>query len=306
MIRRVALILTCALSGCADGPAASGTPDGAIPGPDRGPAVDRGVDRAFTPDAARKPTLTKLRSLFEMSHGAAVDPAGHIFIADSYGKHDATPRVYRLDPPYQGALSPTTITGSTPAGLLWHGGSLYVCDVSANAVRVHDATLAPVQSLSVPMPWNVQVLPDKSLLVVTFDGRVIRLDDSAQTEVLSGLEHPFDIVAEPDGKHFWVSEQGPEAAKGGGVRRHALDGTLDVTSSFGWVNPEGIARGPQGDIWVAETALGQIVRVTPDGSAAAAFGGLTLPAVITPFPDGDLLVVTVRQDTALYRVGTGS
>ena len=35
--------------------------------------------------------------------------------------------------------------------------------------------------------------------------------------------------------------------EGGGVRRYAADGTLELCASFGWVNPEGIARGAQGE-----------------------------------------------------------
>jgi DNA-binding beta-propeller fold protein YncE len=268
-----------------------------------GPAPDAGA----APDSRPPPRLVKLTSIFKSIHGAAVSDTGRIYVADSYGHQTLDHEVYWLDPPYQATPQPTGIKGSTTAGMLWDSGHLYVCDVGGGSIREYDSALTLVRTLKVPTPWNVQRRPDGTLLVVTYDGQVIQIDKAGATKVIvKNLVAPFDIVALPDGEGggFWVSEQGPAALKGGGVRRFGLDGKLVTASSYKWVNPEGIARAHDGSIWVADTNSRRVVRVAPDGSAEIVFEELDLPVVLTPFQNSnDLLLVTAGKDrAALYRI----
>src|SRR4029077_16758961 len=55
--------------------------------------------------------------------------------------------------------------------------------------------------------------------------------------------------------------------------------------------PEGITRGPDGNLWFTENSAGRIGRITPAGAAPDSPAGLTpcsMPAEITAGPDGNL------------------
>jgi streptogramin lyase len=73
------------------------------------------------------------------------------------------------------------------------------------------------------------------------------------------------------------------------------DGLIsEVTGKLLYGNPKGITRGPDGNLWIAESAVtGAIARVNPDGSVTEFQTGVTgRPYDITSGPDGNLWFVT--------------
>src|SRR5262249_20513604 len=71
---------------------------------------------------------------------------------------------------------------------------------------------------------------------------------------------------------------------------------IDVLSS----RPEGITRGPDGNLWFTEADANRIGRITPTGVVTQFSAGITpnsQPAQITARPDGKLWVTQTRGET---------
>jgi hypothetical protein len=233
-------------------------------------------------------------------HGMAVNNAGRLYFTDSFGNLGAKRSLYFVDPPYTGAFTVTRLSGTTPAGLMFDGSFLYLCDVSAGTVRRIDQSNRVVQQWSgVTQPWNVTRLPDGTLLTVSNAGIVQRLNaNNTVTTLFGGLDAPFGIASAGDGT-VWISEQGATAP--GRVTRRTLAGTEVESIAYGWNNPEGLHVDSAGDLWIAETGLGQILRY--DGVALTVAGqGLGLPVVITRRDSDSLLANSANSPAQLLGV----
>ncbi len=236
-------------------------------------------------------------------HGLAVDATtGRLYLSDSFGNVDHTRRIYVLDPPYTGRLRSTRISGITPAGLMFDGDSLYMCDVSANLVRQFDRFGRAVRSVSAQAPWNITALPDGGLLTVSNDGLVQRLPDNDNDKgtraitLFAGLDAPFGIASAGDGT-IWISEQGT-GGRPGRVTRRDLGGKIIEELSYPWDNPEGLLVDEEGALWIAETGLGQLLRF--DGMELALVGeGLGLPVAIAQSGPGTLLLNSASSPAQL-------
>jgi sugar lactone lactonase YvrE len=235
-------------------------------------------------------------------HGMALSPDGTLFFSDSFGRRDKVRRVYTLASPYDGEPRPTTIVGATPAGLAFIGGSLYVCDVGAGTVTAYDASFAVVAAWSVKEPWNVARHPSLGLVTVTHDGRVAKLaPDGGVTELFGGGLAPFALAVDAKGG-LWMSEQGAAQGDPGRVTRREADGAIAEEIAYPWANPEGLAIGADGLLWIAETERGELLRVAADDRVEVIKAGLTLPVIVTAAPDGALFVSTGGAAPELLRV----
>jgi len=251
------------------------------------------------------PTLERISALPAGVHGFTVDASGVFYIADTFSNAAAQSRLYRLAPPYDGALSDTGIVGQQLAGLDILDGQLVVCDIGANTVEFFNLdTLASTQTLNATQPWNVARVGG-DLLTVSFANTVERiLPDQAPTTLIDGLQSPFDVVGDPDqSDHVWVSEQ-----QGTRTPRVALwslrDGTLSRQLNLTWNNPEGLALGPQGLLWVADTG-GQMLHAFEPASGTLRWSLATdgLPIILATDPaQQTLYVTTTGTNPALWRV----
>jgi streptogramin lyase len=211
-------------------------------------------------------------------HGMALTETGRLYFTDSFGTMATKRSLYFIDPPYTGPATATLISGTIPAGLMLDGSNLYLCDVARGTVRRIDQNLRVRQQWSgVLQPWNITRLPDGTLLTVSNAGVVQRLNpDNTVTTLFGGLDAPFGIASAGDGT-VWISEQGVTAP--GKVTRRSLTGAVLESIEYAWNNPEGLFADSAGNLWIAETGLGQILRY--DGTLTVEGEGLGLPVVIT-------------------------
>ncbi len=269
------------------------------PTQDAGSMVD--YDRVAVKAQRKKPVITEVGAFPKGVHGMAVDDDGTLFFSDSFGALDKVRQIYRLEPPFDGKPKPTTIQAKLPAGLLFRDGDLFVCDVKAGSVRRFDGGLKLVETWSVPAPWNLAAYGKQMLISVTNKGSVVRLSPGGKVEELaSGLDAPFAVAATDSA--VWISEQVKEPTSPGRVALWGLDGQTRVVSQHPWKNPEGLAIGPSGDLWVADTELGQLLRVAADGKVEVVATDLGLPVCVTTTPKGDLLVNVSGKNARLLRV----
>lgn len=247
------------------------------------------VPDASVPDAVPRPpvTIMPLGNLVGGVHGMAVTDTGRLLYADSF-RNQATPaQVYYLDPPYMGPPVATGISSTLPSGMLWEDGSLFLCDTQTGQIRQFDETLTQVREWLGSSPWNIARDASGDLLTITYGGAVQRLnDDGTATTLFDGLDAPFDLAPAPDGT-VWVSEQGQGGP--GQVTRRTLDGTIVESIDYPWDNPEGLLLDEDGTLWIAETALGAILRYD-DAGLEVVDDTLTLPIVLTPHSPGVILV----------------
>jgi streptogramin lyase len=112
------------------------------------------------------------------------------------------------------------------------------------------------------------------------------------TEFQTGLTPnlgPWDLVDGGDDR-IWFTEDGLNAfgplSPGDGL-------ISEVTGKLTHGNPKGITRGPDGNLWIAESAVaGAIARVNPDGSVSEFAAGLSgSPVDVTAGPDGNVWFV---------------
>lgn len=223
-------------------------------------------------------------------HGMAVADDGVLWYGDTFGNASAAQEVYTVAPPYNGEHVVVPLDLEQPAGMRFIDGDPYVCDLNGSRVVRLDSGLEIEQSWDVSYPWNVRAMPDGDVLVITYDQGLFRLNDDGTTELLfGGLALPFDL--EPaTADSVWISEQGEGTYGEGRVARWALDGTQVEEIVGEWPNPEGMALDDRGTLWIAETDSGEIRRRDADGTLSVAFDEYTVPILITPIPDGDLLV----------------
>ena len=220
-------------------------------------------------------------------HGMAFSSDDMLYFSDSFANVGAVPTVYRVPPPYTATPEATSITGELPAGLLWLDDALFVCDTQAATVTRYDAALNAQQTWSNVDAWNVIDDASLGLLAVTFNGRVVQLSSAGDVTVLyAGTKAPFDI--ESDAQGVFLSEQGAQPGDPGNLTVRDASGEAVRTIEYPWANPEGMARGPDGRLWVAETERGELLAI--DDAGPTVIENMNLPIVVARAPDGSLFV----------------
>jgi RHS repeat-associated protein len=251
-------------------------------------------------------------------NGVAVGPDGSLYIADT-----SNSRIRRVGP--NGII--TTVAGNGGFGLSGDGG------------------VATQATLNAPM--GVAVGPDGSLYIADFNNRRIRRvgpngiintvagnggfgfsgDGGVATQ--ANLSSPRGVAVASDGSLYIaiaelttnrIRRVGPDGnintVAGNQLGGFSGDGGLATQAGLG--APFGVAVGPDGSLYIADTGNRRIRRVGPDGiiSTVAGNGGspfsgdggvatdamLTAPAGIAVGPDGSLYIADVN-DSRIRRVG---
>jgi streptogramin lyase len=122
------------------------------------------------------------------------------------------------------------------------------------------------------------------------------------TEYQTGLSTnagPWDLVDGGDGRMYFTEDAlnafGPIGVGDGLIS--------EVTGKLLYGSPKGITRGPDGNLWIAESAVtGAVTRVNPDGSATEFDTGLVgQPYDVASGPDGNVWF-TAHSPSSIGRV----
>lgn len=163
----------------------------------------------------------------------------------------------------------TTDGITSPDGLLWHEGSLYIADEGGSAIR----------------KWDGQ--------------RLTTLADAS-----SGLMSPEDLRIAGDGQLYFTDDSAGglwRVLQAGGAERVAAGAILSGS--------EGIAVDPEGGVEVGSGESERIVRVLPTGETEAYQGrrwGVAKPESMVRAADGSLLVADNREDRLIRISGAGT
>jgi RHS repeat-associated protein len=235
--------------------------------------------------------------------GVAVGPDGSLYIADS-GNY----RVRRVGP--DGII--TTLAGNGSSGFVGDG--------------------SPAAAARLTLPTGVAVGPDGSLFIADFwDHRVRRVGPDGVITTVAGngtfgfsgdggpattaqLYSPWGVTVGPDGSLYVVDSLNNR------IRRVGPDGVITTVAgngTFGFSGdggpatqarlerPNGIAVGPDGSLFIADTYNARIRRVGPDGvittvagNGTFGFGGDSGPAAAARL--GRSFGLAVGPDSSLY------
>jgi DNA-binding beta-propeller fold protein YncE len=227
-------------------------------------------------------------------HGLAVHPSGKLVYSDSFGSAG----LFGWERPFD-AKAPLPLPGNAfalPAGLLFMGKSLFVCDTKNGELVELDEAMKKSRVWPLSFPWNAVEGRPGELLIVSHGGLLSSFAPATgqSRAVAKGLLAPFDAAYETESDAFWVTEQGSGPGDPGRVARwkRGSDGLLelDLESNHAWKNPEGIRRLPDGSYLVAETEEGALVRVLTDGSTQVVETGLGIPIALARESDGRYLL----------------
>jgi sugar lactone lactonase YvrE len=177
--------------------------------------------------------------------------------------------VLMTDPSYKAAIFATNKTGlSSPDGLLWRNGKLYLADEGAGALEV----------------WSK-------------DGGLNTLLDSH-----SGAQSPEDLAIDKDGNIFFSDDDAGGVWEVDAVgKQHLLAG-----KDKGLTSTEGIALTPDGSILVGDADQHQVFQITRAGAVSVFLGrefGITKPESMT-FDDKGNLYIADNEDNVLYLLDT--
>ena len=257
-----------------------------------------------------------IASLYD-PQGVAVGPDGSIYIADAENF-----RIRRVGP--DGII--TTVAG--------------------NGTQGHSGDGGPATSASLNFPWSVAVGPDGSIYIAEADIGFIRRvgPDGIITTVagngnygysgdggpatIASLYDPQGVAVGPDGsiyiadaENFRIRRVGPDGiittvagGKSTSYPDYAPLGDGGPATSASLYDPQGVAVGPDGSIYIADTDNYRIRRVGPDGiittvagNGISSYGGdggpatsasLNFPWSVAVGSDGSIYIA----DTINYRI----
>ena len=147
-------------------------------------------------------------------------------------------------------------------GLAYDGGMLYVSYQARDLIGIFDAASGALKdTLSVPAPGRLAVLPDKSLVVTSADKVLLVKDGTVSTFADRHLEQPAGIAVDAGGKVFVANNgklQNISVFAGDGKYLRAIGKTggrpaMGHYDRNGMLSPGGIAVDGKGQLWVAES-----------------------------------------------------
>ena len=177
---------------------------------------------------------------------------------------------------------------SGPDGRLWFTlpGAGYIGRFD---LHTHAVSLFPVGDPTQNTPWDITVGPDRNLwFTETSVHSIGRVTPNGVVTLfrtgLSGGDVPWMITTGPD-HNLWFTDQGTTH----GVGRVTTTGAIRVFRTGVTALGDGIVGGPDGNVWLTETAVNKVARVTPAGAVKE----ITVPSVV---PKG----IVVGPDRALW------
>lgn len=185
--------------------------------------------------------------------GIAVDPAGAVFVS-SYSED----YILRVDP--DGTQKRVIENLATPTGLAFaNDGKLLVANRASGEILSVDVATGQSETVakSLSLPVGVVQMPDGSVVVSQYGGRVTRVHGNGSVEELgSGFVRPgVGIVA--DGRDaVFVVDNGAS-----GVRRVAFDGTSHVIVKGLPGSAVALDRDHSGNLLVGTWGSGHVYRV---------------------------------------------
>jgi DNA-binding beta-propeller fold protein YncE len=180
-------------------------------------------------------------------------------------------------------------------------GHVYVADTANNRIQVLDADRQPIGTWgasgrgpgNLTQPGDVAIDDQGRVAVAdTIDNRIELLDTSGHHVDALGtriLDRPLGVgpglggLVVSDTYHDRVVQLAPD-----GSLARQLAGSGNGTDQVH--GPHGVARGPQGDMWIADTGNNRLVHLNADGSFAGTLGGFSAPQDVTFDPAGAMYV----------------
>jgi uncharacterized protein (TIGR03437 family) len=239
--------------------------------------------------------------------GVAADVLGNVYIADR-DNH----RIRRVAP--DGII--TTVAGTGASGNTGDGGpatlarlngpssvsldaagDLYIADTGNHRVRkftpggimlaVTD-TVSPVDTAA-DAAGNVYIADAGA-------GRIYwALAAGVVVPFLDGLQSPGGVALDRDGNLYYTN------TVAGRVWRRSVSGTVTELGAGRFVNPRGLAVSETGDVFVADSGLGRVLRVDLSGDSSGDLSGNASGSVTALAVDG---AIGTPWDVAITSAGT--
>jgi sugar lactone lactonase YvrE len=223
-----------------------------------------------------------------------VVPAGYVFVLEWTESTEGTAhkRIVKLSPDGI-SLSTWTSEGESsgkfnqPYGISLHEENgatcIYVSDTFNNRIQKFSSEGEWMQTWGAPewsfnYPEGIAIDAAGSIYVADENNHLVRKinpDGSSATWSLGGTYYPYSVAVEAGGLNIYA------AAREGMLfyrilKVNAETGDVAVWGS-GFNQPHGVAIGPDGYVYVADTGNNLIKKCTPDGSCTTCATGLTQP-----------------------------
>jgi len=208
-----------------------------------------GTIARITPDGR----VSRIAKGFSDPHDLAFDASGYLYVADTGAN-----RVARVSP--DGSVT-TYIPGlNAPVDLAFHpNGELYVCELYAGTVTAYKSDKkVKVVASGLEKPHGLAFDNTGITYINEWSGnRILKMDRKGQLQPVATVEDPVGVAIGKSGD-LYVAQ--PQAGK---VSRVKMDGTR-ITLFEGLNEPRDPAFDEAGNLFVAETGMGRILRMTGD------------------------------------------
>ncbi len=234
----------------------------------------------FLSNAASAATILSVKKVdIAGAHGMTVLSKNEIFLADTFKSLDSSvSRIYQVAGT---KLSAVNFQGLGLSGITPISTGYLICDLHASIVYKTNKSFEIKSQWRVQNPWVAKADTAGNILVLTYSGQLLSLKLNGGQEILiSNLDAPFDFEFSPKFDGVWISEQGQHDGK---VSFWKFDKTKKpkrvLDSIFPWKNPEGLLW-LNGYLWVLDTEVGSLIKVSESGTATVALKGLGIPILI--------------------------
>ncbi|MFH0829977.1 MAG: hypothetical protein V1887_02330 [Candidatus Aenigmatarchaeota archaeon] len=161
-------------------------------------------------------------------------------------------------------------------------------------VHVPDGYVASnVFSSALLAPWDLAFGPDGNLYVAEFTGsRISKVTSNGSVSTYLEIPESFrghakSLAFSPSGD-LYVLMSGNGEGKFNGILKISTDKTINVLAEVGGV--EQLTIDPSGNVFVAGTGAGEILRITPNGTLTTFASGLSRPLDLEFGSSGGLFV----------------
>jgi hypothetical protein len=192
-----------------------------------------------------------------------------------------------------------------PNDVLYHAGSVYVCDSISRIQKFDAASGTYMAHGTVVGPWKMAMLPSGSMLVATHQKKLAVFDPNSLVENTGAAVTVPDsngVIYNPTNGLVYVSDKVNHIVRAyttGGVAQPANNLGYGAGSGFGQLNtPSGLAVDSSGNIYVADSGNNRIQIFSPSnqlvntiGSVGAGPGQLRTPYGVTISPATGLVWV---------------